>query len=132
MQQLLTESLAIALLGGTLGMFVGWGLTAELPVFAPADFPRLNDIHVDAGFLMVSASLAIFVGMVSGMVPALRGSRVDLAVSMQAGGPWSVGASGGRIRGGLPPPAGSPPRPVPRRGRPPARPLPQTLLLAAR
>src|SRR5260221_14164485 len=45
-RQLFTESLVIALLGGTLGILVGWALTAAVPALAPADFPRLDEIHV--------------------------------------------------------------------------------------
>jgi predicted permease len=97
-RQLLTESLVIAMLGGTLGILVGWVLTAAVPALAPADFPRLDEIHVDARFLIVAALAAVFVGAVSGITPAFRGSRVDLAASMQAGGPRSVGTRGGRMR----------------------------------
>jgi predicted permease len=97
-RQLLTESLVIALVGGTLGILVGWALTAAVPALAPTDFPRLDDIHVDARFLIVAALAAVFVGTASGITPALKGSRVDLAASMQAGGLRSVGTPGGPMR----------------------------------
>jgi putative ABC transport system permease protein len=97
-RQLLTESLMIALLGGTLGLFVGWALTAAMPAVAPADFPRLDNVRVDVPLLIVAAVAAVFVGTVSGITPAFRGSRLDLAPAMQAGGPRSVGGSGGRMR----------------------------------
>jgi len=98
MRQLFTESLVIALLGGTLGIFVGCALTAAVPALAPADFPRLDDIQVDARFLIVAALAAVVVGAVSGATPAVRGSRVDLAASMQAGGARSAGTPGARMR----------------------------------
>ncbi len=97
MRQLLTESLAIALLGGALGLFVGWALTAAVPALAPADFPRLDQIHVDAPFLLVACVTTVFVGAVSGITPALRGSRVDLVASMQAD--VGAGGDGGRSVG---------------------------------
>ena len=98
MRQLLTESLVISLLGGTLGILVGWALTLAVPVLAPVDFPRVDNVRVDVGFLIVAAIAAVFVGTVSSITPAFRSSRVDLAVSMQSGGPRSVGGSGGRMR----------------------------------
>ena len=98
MRQLFTESFMIALLGGTLGLFVGWALTAAVPALAPADFPRVDEIRVDAMFLIVAALCAMFVGAVSGTTPAVRSSRVDLAASMHIGGARSVGTSGGRMR----------------------------------
>ncbi len=98
MRQLLTESFVIALLGATLGILVGWAMTSAASAFAPADFPRLDEIHVDAGFLVVAALAAVFVGAASGAIPAFRGSRVDLAASMQAGGARSGGMPGARLR----------------------------------
>lgn len=101
MRQLLTESLVIALLGGTLGILVGWALTSAVPTLAPVDFPRLDNVRVDVRLLIVAAIAAVFVGTVSGITPAFRSSRVDLALSMQTGGPRSVGGSGGRMRRAL-------------------------------
>ena len=98
MRQLFTESLVIALLGGVLGILVGWALTAAVPALAPTDFPRLDEIHADPRFLIIAALAAVFVGTVSGIIPAFRGSRVDLAASMQMGGARSVGTSGRRLR----------------------------------
>ncbi|MDP9322179.1 MAG: ABC transporter permease [Acidobacteriota bacterium] len=97
-RQLFTETLVIALLGGTVGILVGWALTAAVPALAPTDFPRLDEIRVDARFLIVAALAAVFVGTASGITPAFRGSRVDLAASMQAGGLRSVGTPGGGMR----------------------------------
>jgi putative ABC transport system permease protein len=101
MRQLLTESLVISTIGGTLGLFIGWAMTASVPALAPATFPRLDEIHVDARFLIVAALAAIFVGVVAGLLPAVRSSRVDLSSPMHAGDGRSVGASGGRIRRAL-------------------------------
>jgi predicted permease len=97
-RQLLTESLVISLFGGTLGLLVGCALTSAVPALAPVDFPRVENVRVDVGFLIVAALAAVFVGTVSSITPAFRSSRVNLAVSMQSGGPRSVGGSGGRMR----------------------------------
>lgn len=98
MRQLLTESVVIALLGGTLGVFVGWALVSAVPALAPVDFPRLENVRVDGRLMIVAAIAAAFVGTISGVTPAFRSSRVDLTLSMQTGGSRSVGGSGGRMR----------------------------------
>ena len=50
-RQLLTETLAIALAGGALGLLVAlWGLDA-LVALAPAELPRRHEIALDASVL---------------------------------------------------------------------------------
>ena len=100
-RQLLTESLVMSLCGGALGVGLGWVLTTSVPSLAPADFPRVGEIHVDARFLIVAIVAAVFVGTVSGALPALRYSQVAVAPSMRAGGARSVGPSGGGLRRSL-------------------------------
>jgi putative ABC transport system permease protein len=83
--QLLTESFVLSLAGGLLGLLLGWILTRALPAVAPSGFPRLDAIRIDTGFVLSAALAAIIVGTLSGLFPALRGSRVDLHAIMQAG-----------------------------------------------
>jgi putative ABC transport system permease protein len=100
LRQLFTESLVVSLLGGALGIFVAWAMTAALPILAPPDFPRLEAIAVDARFLAVAALVAIVVGMVSGAVPAFRCARGSLVSSMQHL-VRSTGGPGAHTRRGL-------------------------------
>jgi len=101
LRQLVTESLVISMTGGALGAFVGWALVAAMPLLAPADFPRVDQIRVDAWFLSAAAVAAVLAGLLAGAVPAVRGSRVDLVEAMHAGGARSVGGAGGRVRHAL-------------------------------
>ena len=101
MQQLLTESFVVAVIGGALGIFLGWALTAAVPALAPADFPRLDEIQVNVRVLSVAALVTVLVGVVSGTAPALRGARVNLAAAMQADGARSVGTADRSMRRGL-------------------------------
>ena len=96
-QQLVVEGLVIALIGGSLGVFAGWALTAAVPALAPADFPRLDQVRVDGWFVGIAALAAVAVGMLSALVPALRASRTDLTAALRAG-PRGVGGSGRGVR----------------------------------
>lgn len=84
-RQLLTESLVLALAGGTLGALLGWGLTALVPALAPANFPRLDGVQVDWRFLTVAFLAATFVGIAAGTIPALRASAAGTASAMRDG-----------------------------------------------
>src|SRR5205823_12630008 len=90
-RQLFTESLALSLLGGILGVLVAGALVGLVPLLAPARFPRLAAIRVDAGMLTIAAAAAVFTAVASGLAPALRGSRIDLVAAMRGDDDTSAG-----------------------------------------
>lgn len=85
LRQLLVESLLLSLLGGVLGIYLGWMLTGAIPALAPDNFPRVSNIAVDTRVLLVALLLSIVAGTLSGLLPALRGSRVALSSAMREG-----------------------------------------------
>lgn len=99
-RQMLTESAAIGLVGGALGVFIAWGLTKAVPAWAPEGFPRLDDIHLDGRVLGFALLVSLAAGAIAGLVPAWRGSRPELSPSLRSGDNRSVG-SGERIRAAL-------------------------------
>jgi predicted permease len=96
-RQLLTESIVVSLVGGAAGVFLAWALTRALPSFAPESFPRLEDIRVDPGVLLFAVAVSVLTGLVSGVLPALRGARPVGATGMRATTPALAGR-GGRTR----------------------------------
>ena len=94
LRQLLVESLLLSVIGGVLGVFLGWMLTRAIPALAPASFPRLTDIRIDGEVLLVSAGLSLVAGTLSGLLPALRGSRTALSSAMRSGDVRTATASG--------------------------------------
>jgi predicted permease len=92
-RQLLTESILLALLGGTLGLLLAnWGTRAALGAL-PAALPRAAEVGIDPRVLVFTAALAILAGILFGLVPAMRISRTNLQDSLKEGG---RGASGSR------------------------------------
>ncbi|MEO8592405.1 MAG: ABC transporter permease [Candidatus Solibacter sp.] len=77
-RQLLTESLMLALMGGTLGaLFSLWG-THSLALLAQGTLPRASEINVDSGVLLFTLGISVFAGFLFGLIPALQVSRPDL------------------------------------------------------
>lgn len=74
-RQLLTESVFLAALGGLLGVLVGYWSKQLLPFGASAPINWRVGVFV--------ASLSLLTGLVFGLMPALRATRVDLASSMK-------------------------------------------------
>jgi putative ABC transport system permease protein len=82
--QFLAETLLIMLLGGLLGILISYAVAAAvgtLPLMGPLfeDESGKADIHLQISFLtvLVSTGVLLVVGVASGMVPALRASKLD-------------------------------------------------------
>jgi putative ABC transport system permease protein len=81
--QLLTESLLLALVGGTLGVFGAFLLMNVLLAWAPADIPRLSSAHIDPAVLAFTCLISLLAGIVFGLAPAWQISRDDLNASLK-------------------------------------------------
>ena len=83
-QLLLTESMMLAALGGAAGLIVAW-VTGQLMRTVLLSDVEWNSSPVDGRVLAVSAIIALGVGVVVGLVPALRSSRSDLTSALKSG-----------------------------------------------
>ncbi len=100
-RQLLTESVLLAFLGGSLGILLAAEGLQLLKVALPADTPRLASTHIDWRVLAFTAGLAIFTGLLFGLAPALHSSRVALVESLKAAGRGASGSVSQNLRSGL-------------------------------
>jgi putative ABC transport system permease protein len=74
--QLLTESLLLSIIGGLAGLFLGWRGAAVLVVLAPKELPRLDEVRLDAAVLLFGLGVSLATGLLFGILPALRASRL--------------------------------------------------------
>jgi predicted permease len=84
--QLLTESVALGLLGGSLGLAVALALLRLLVRFIPAEVPRLDAIGLDARLLSFAFLVSLLAGILFGLGPALRVSKISLTESLKKSG----------------------------------------------
>ncbi len=81
--QFLAEAMAITFAGGLLGVVVAYAVSfiiGTIPVYSVmAKNAEAGDIHLSISpmHLLVSTAILIFVGLVSGMLPAVKASRLD-------------------------------------------------------
>jgi putative ABC transport system permease protein len=100
-RQLLTESLLLAVVGGTSGVLLAfWGVEA-LVAIAPQSAPRVEEIGLDGTALTFAAALILLTGLVFGIVPALHASQPNLTPSLKDGGRGSSAPVGNRTRRAL-------------------------------
>ena len=104
-QQLLTESVLLALLSGVAGTLMAAWLTSILAASIPVlpEGVRVSiDLGIDWRVLLYTFGLSLVVGVLFGLVPALQTSRPDVIGSLKEGSEaFAGGQSHSRLRNGL-------------------------------
>ncbi|MGB6876239.1 MAG: ABC transporter permease [Candidatus Acidiferrales bacterium] len=98
-RQLLTESVLLSIIAGCAGLLLAVWATPFLAHLIPAGLVPLagSGINVDVLFFLIAVSIVC--GVLFGLAPALRISRIDLATAMKQGGARSGSAAAGtRVR----------------------------------
>ena len=84
-RQLITESLLIAVMGGVLGLGVGYaGVTMFRRFQIPTDLPIVASFNLDRRVLLASLVVALLSAVLFGLAPAIRSTRADLTAVMKA------------------------------------------------
>ncbi len=92
-RQMLAESVLLAILGGLAGVALAWWGTLELANLSPKELPRAHEIRIDMPVLWFALGTSVFAGLLFGVVPALRASRVDPNESLKDLGRSTEGRS---------------------------------------
>ncbi len=101
-RQLLTESLALSVAGGVLGILFALAITAGVVALMPEFYvPNEARITVNVYVLAFSACVSALTGILFGLVPALRCSRPNPVDSLKDAGRSLSGSAGGRTRQAL-------------------------------
>jgi putative ABC transport system permease protein len=101
-RQLVTESLALAVLGGAAGVLLAWWWMRALVLAGPASIPRLAEAKLDLPVLAFAAVAAIFSGLLAGLAPLLAAQKLDLTLALKEGsGAVAGGRRGNALRYGL-------------------------------
>lgn len=83
-QHMLTESMALAVLGGAIGVGLAYAATGALLRFAPTDLPRLSEVRMDGTALLFAVAVSVLAGALFGILPALRTARQDPQESLKS------------------------------------------------
>jgi putative ABC transport system permease protein len=93
--QLLSESLAIALAGGILGLLFARMclhlLLTLLTARTALGFPRIDQATLDGRILLVAVLMMVAAGIVFGLFPAIELSRPDIEAALKEGGRSNTG-----------------------------------------
>ena len=102
-RQLLTESLALSMVGGGLGLAVGFTSVRLLLSLSPGDIPRVGEngsaVGLDYRVLLFTLSISLLTGILFGLVPAIAASRPNLTAALNENSSRSgMGLRHGKIR----------------------------------
>jgi predicted permease len=97
-RQLLVESTLLAFLGGALGLFIAYWATGTLVAMTPDGLARASEIQLDFRVLAFTLLVALAVGVLFGLAPAIRASRLNLQSDLTASGRSSSGTETTRLR----------------------------------
>jgi putative ABC transport system permease protein len=86
LRQLLTESLLLSAIGGTLGIALAMVLVRAAAVALPDSLPRLGEIAIRWPMFAAALGIVGVTGVLCGIVPALAGMRTDILDSLRDGG----------------------------------------------
>ncbi len=90
-RQLLTESVLLALIGGTLGLLVAyWGIEFILYI-SPDAIPRASEIGLDFRVLGFTIGLSFLTGVLFGLAPAIQSSEADVHEILKETGRGTTG-----------------------------------------
>jgi putative ABC transport system permease protein len=107
-RQLLTESMMLALAGGAAGLALGAAGIRVLLAFSPGNIPRVNDPGhpvaslslIDWRVLIFLFAISLLTGVLFGLLPAIRISRLDVNSALKESSSRSgTGLKHNRIRG---------------------------------
>jgi predicted permease len=97
-RQLLTESLVLSFLGGSLGVLLAAAcLPALIGMVKPGTIPLSDLVHLDRSVLLFALVICCATGLFFGLVPALQASKQDLNSMLKEGSRGST-VGGGRLR----------------------------------
>jgi predicted permease len=90
-RQMLTESILLSLVGGTIGLlFAQWGIKLILYI-SPDAIPRWREISLSWQVLAFTIALSFITGLLFGLVPALQAGEVDVHETLKEAGRGNSG-----------------------------------------
>jgi putative ABC transport system permease protein len=98
-RQVLVDHVAVALAGGLAGVGLAWLLANSAALIGAAELPRTGSIAIDGRVLLFALAISTLTGITTGLLPALRATRVDPGAALAGGSRTHTGRRGlpGRI-----------------------------------
>jgi predicted permease len=85
-RQLLVESVVLSVCSGVAGVAIAFGLLKGIVRLVPGDIPRIDHASLDLPVLAFVVGVSALTGLICGILPALRISRIEPSAALRGGG----------------------------------------------
>jgi putative ABC transport system permease protein len=85
-RQFLTESLMLAMAGGSGGLFLAIAGVRGVRAFGPTNVPRIHDVTLSLPVLFFTLGISVISGLLFGMAPVLRARKPELGTALKETG----------------------------------------------
>ena len=96
-RQTLTESLLLSFCGSVVGVLVAVWIVSALKSFASRQVPHVEAARIDATVLLFTTAIMLLTGVLCGLAPALRASRINLQDAIKEGVRGSASGANKRL-----------------------------------
>jgi len=96
-RQTLTESLLLSFCGAALGVLLAVWIVTALKSFVSSQIPYMETVRVDGTVLLFTVGVMLLTGVLCGLAPALRASRINLQDAIKEGARGSSSGSNKRL-----------------------------------
>jgi putative ABC transport system permease protein len=96
-RQTLTESLLLSFFGSVAGVLLAVWIVTALKSFVSSQIPHVENARVDGSVLLFTVAVMLLTGVLCGLAPALRASRINLQDAIKEGARGSSSGSNKRL-----------------------------------
>ena len=96
-RQTLTESLLLSFFGTALGVLIAVWIVTALKRLVASQIPHVDSITVDTSVLLFTIAIMLVTGVLCGLAPALRASRINLQDAIKEGARGSASGANKRL-----------------------------------
>jgi len=100
-RQLLTESIVLALISGSVGLGLAAGTLHILKLWLPTILPRISEVSVNAEVLAIAFGASVVTGVIFGLAPALQLAGLSPAAVLRDSGRSSSDRRSRKLQGAL-------------------------------
>jgi predicted permease len=97
-RQMLVEAMVLSGFGALCGLVIAYAAIPLILTAAPADIPRLDEVHLNTRVLLFAVTISTLTGLVIGLLPARRSAKTDLQLAVASGSRTTWSRRSGRIR----------------------------------